>query len=587
MAEAISASKSILLKQMNTQARKELYGKLVVSAIPRVLTELDRDSLSYTYGSFDREYWAWATKDFSNIDLQRAVYPLTLIYLTEFEGNVWHKSAKILTWIKAGIQFWINAQYEDGSFDHHYPHERSFVGVAFTLYEISRAFAALCEADAMSSDLHDAFHGAMKRGADYLCKIDELHGFISNHRGGAACALYSTYLLTKDERYLKRAEYFIETVRQRQSKSEGWLYEYGGADPGYQTLDTYYLSNYYEMSGDKQLFEQVIRPSVRFLHYFFHPDGSVGGEYGSRNCALYFPSGFELLAKTVPEAAAIAQAGAYAVKEGNSPDLISHDIRNFVPMLSSYTQALLTCGKTPEAEPVEMPYEREFERYWPEAGLYVRSDRKKYYVLGISKGGVLKIYNKAGKKLEASHCGYMVQANKGWFSTQFLNQAISLSQQMKCEGQEAPIENPLTLNFGVPLFLVAHKRIMTELRFLLFRIFNFTFGRDKSINDWVRKHVITGIFIHRRKKISGKVSRCFRFSEERVEIRDSMSEFVSRKEIEKIIASDYFTTIYMASSKYFRRSDLADCSVLPMDVLKGLAPETDYCVSYELGGDGD
>ena len=37
-----------------------------------------------------------------------------------------------------------------------------------------------------------------------------------------------------------------------------------------------------------------------------HPDGSYGGEYGSRNTYHFYPHGFELFADRVPEAAFIA-----------------------------------------------------------------------------------------------------------------------------------------------------------------------------------------------------------------------------------------------------------------------------------------
>ena len=38
-----------------------------------------------------------------------------------------------------------------------------------------------------------------------------------------------------------------------------------------------------------------------FTSYFVHPDGSFGGEYGSRNTYSFFPHGFELIAKWFPQ----------------------------------------------------------------------------------------------------------------------------------------------------------------------------------------------------------------------------------------------------------------------------------------------
>lgn len=540
---------------MNRELRRELYREIILSAIPRVLTQLDRDPFSITYGCFDREYWAWATKDFSNIDLQRAIYPLTHSYLNNFDGNIWYRQSRIRDWILAAFNYWAKVQHNDGSFDHHYPSEHSFVGVAFTLYEISQAFVEMYKAGELSEEDRCLWLSVMKKAADFLCLNDELHGFISNHRLGAACALYSMFLITGNEKYKKRAYFFIDSIKNRMSKKEGWLCEYNGADPGYQTLDAYYLAIFYHLSNDESLLQNVIMPSFQFLIYFFHPDGSVGGEYGSRNCPLYFPAGFEILASIIPEAEAIAQIGAKAISAGNSPALMDHDIRNFVPMLSAYTQAFFINNSKKSVLSAQMPFEREFERFWPEAGLFIRSDKKRYFIVGFSKGGVVKVFDKIEKKIIASHCGYMVKSkNKRHYSTQFLNSAGNLIPD--CAGKEVALQVKRVVSFRSPLFLVAHTRIMTPFRFLLFRTFNFTIGRIKWFNNLVRHKIITDIFIHRKIMFASRIKRTMIFSENALEAIDDFSDLSLRdKDMKSIRASDFFTIIYMGSSKYYRHSE--------------------------------
>ncbi len=536
---------------MDVFGRHDLYRQRLLAAVPHVLTQLDRDPFSSTYGCFDREYWAWATKDFSNVDLQRAIYPLTLLYLLPFEGNHWQGNSRVKDWILAAFNFWQGSQHRNGSHDHHYPNEFSFVGVAFPLYEIAESFRLLVEAGELEATEQERWVRAMARGADFLCRRDELHGFISNHRLGAACALHAMYRITGEERFRTRAQALVDSVRLRASDAEGWLYEYGGADPGYQTLATYYLANYLRLTEDEGLFDEIAAPSVRFLQYFIHPDGSVGGEYGSRNCPLYFPSGLELLAKRSSEAEAVAALAAEGIADGNTPALADADIRNFVPLLSSYAQALVASGQGGNASAAELPPSRRFERYWPQAGFFVRSDEHFYTVVGCSKGGVVKVFDKAQRRLLASHAGYMAKTREGRrLSTQFLTEN-SLQGAEDCVGTEAQPKNGRTVSLRQPFFSVIHDRTATALKFLLFRLFTRTFGRNLWLADWVKRNIITKLFIHRRHPAGPTLRRELTFATEGPSIVDSF-EGLDLDRLESLRAGDIFTTIYMASAKYYR-----------------------------------
>ena len=56
---------------------------------------------------------------------------------------------------------------------------------------------------------------------------------------------------------------------------------------------------------DPELHQSLAR-SLEFLQHFIHPDGTLGGEYSSRNTTFYYPAGLEMLAGTIPAARAIA-----------------------------------------------------------------------------------------------------------------------------------------------------------------------------------------------------------------------------------------------------------------------------------------
>jgi len=538
---------------MERSERQGLYAAQLADAMPRALTELDRDPFSLTYGCFDREYWAWATKDFANFDLQRAIYPLTLAYLQPFPGNRWHGSARLKDWIKASFAHCERVQHANGSFDHHYPNEFSVVGVSFPLAEIGLAFMMLDAAGELSPSERQRWIAFFARCAGFLCKVDETHGFISNHRLGAVCGLHIAATLTGEARFKRRGEEILATVVANAS-SEGWPLEYTGADPGYQTLDTNFMAHYFRLTGDQNFLERLVLPSLEFLIYFFHPDGSVGGEYGSRNCPLYYPGGFEVFAPHSGAAETIARLGAKAIQDGHSTALGGHDIRNFVPMMSSYSLALSACAEGQPAAAAEPPFERQFERYWPDAGLFVRSDARHYTIVGCSKGGVVKIFNKESHSLEAAHSGYLLEAENGkaW-STQF-HERNKVQGLEDCSGKEVAPRTECRFSVEAAFYGVVPMRLFTPFRFLLFRIFVLTIGRNVAVNNWVKRHIIIGLVIHRRKRSAMRAIREFTFAEDGLTIRDELTGLAKISAV-RLRAADIFTTIYMGSSKYYRHME--------------------------------
>ena len=80
---------------------------------------------------------------------------------------------------------------------------------------------------------------------------------------------------------------------------EGWFPEYEGSDPGYQTLCLYYLAKIYHLHPDSQL-KTALERAVEFLSWFAHPDGTFGGEYGSRRTAIFYPGGLAILSREIP-----------------------------------------------------------------------------------------------------------------------------------------------------------------------------------------------------------------------------------------------------------------------------------------------
>jgi|Deesub1362A_J573_1020465.scaffolds.fasta_scaffold03107_4 hypothetical protein len=534
--------------------RRRFYQAELLREVPRLLSALDRCPTSVSGGSFDREYWAWATKDFANQDLQRAVRVLAFLYRHRFPGNRYYRQPALLTWLSQAVRFWLRGQEADGSFDHLYPHEKSWMAAAFTLVDMAAAFSLVGEE--VSPELRGSWLAAMRRAGDCLVTRDEAHGFISNHRAGAAAGLLALSRLSGEEVYARRARELMAEVYRRQSP-EGWFLEYEGADPGYQTLDTHYQAIYFLESGGDEACLQAVARSLEFLSYFLHPDGSIGGEYGSRSCPHFFPGGFEVFARYLPVAEAMARQGAEGLAQGYSSGLAEAEMRNAVPMATSYVLALEALAEEGDYPGETLPWQREFERLWPQAGLYVRSDADTYTVIGASKGGVIKVFGKRPPRLIFSSCGYAGRLQGGrHLTTQLWTTFPRLDAGGLRPGDEQPLRPAAEIRVEAPFFAYKPDRVMTPVRLLGFRLFNLTVGRWRKLNDFVRKHLIIGRFLTTRQRMPLSLSRCLRFREGRCEVSDRISLEPGAK-LEELREYGFFSSVYMASARYFRWQDLA------------------------------
>src|SRR3989344_3594458 len=266
---------------------KDIYLEEVLINTPRLLSLLDRNPLSKTYGSFDRQYWHYKNSDFSCARMQEATLTLALLFKIKNPKNHYYKNKKILKLINASLNYWVNIQEENGSFNEWYPKENSFVATAFSSYAISET---LLELNNLIEN-RERILKSLKKSASWLRNKDEFQ--VQNKESGAAIFLYNLYLLTKDEIYKQSAQKKIDFILKNQT-DEGWFFEYGGADIGYLSLTIDYLAKYYKKTKDKEVLEALKR-SLDFISYFIHPNLTFGGIYGSRNTAYLIPHGFEIL----------------------------------------------------------------------------------------------------------------------------------------------------------------------------------------------------------------------------------------------------------------------------------------------------
>ncbi len=108
------------------------YLTLAIQIAPRILSQIDRDPDSPTYGCCDRNFWHYKIRDFPSAILQQAGFGLALLYKFKNSQNPYYNKPQIKEIAFATVRFWSKIQHRDGSFDEYWPNEHGFPPTAFT-----------------------------------------------------------------------------------------------------------------------------------------------------------------------------------------------------------------------------------------------------------------------------------------------------------------------------------------------------------------------------------------------------------------------------------------------------------------------
>lgn len=511
--------------------KKQTLEDQIITRIPYILSHLDRDPYSPTAGSFDRLYWGWKLKDYPDATLQRLIYSLVNYFYLHDNSLILEEALHM--WVKNAFAFIDRIQHTDGSFDQAFPNEHSHGATAFLLHDSVCSFALI--KNKLDTVQRDAILRTIKKIADYLIVFNEQHGFISNHLAGAAAGLQKLYSLTQEDKYRIRARYYVNKVLSKQSH-EGWYWEYAGADPGYQTLAIYYLAHYYKETQDSDVLDSL-KTACEFASYFIHPDGSFGGEYGSRNTEVFYPGGFALLHKEVPLATAVLNFMIGSIENGTTVNLNSIDFGNLAPLINNYLDVTRYVTSNFDQTTESIPFQRnKFVKAFLEAGLVIHNGATHYAVIGLSKGGVVKEYDKEKEVQVLDDCGYIGKLQNGkMISTQNYDHHTN---QFTSEFTE--VHAP---------FYEIKQNLPDPLKFLALRIFNITVGRIRPAREMAKKLLVKALLLNTRKARFTLIRR-IEFSDpvrivDRIEPQPDVGSF---KYLNHAIK---FSTIHMASSKYY------------------------------------
>ncbi len=533
-----------------SQAPGTLYRAFVRRAVPRLLGMLDRDPESPTVGSFDRDHWAWKFRDFPIAMLQTGMVPMAMLYTDRTPDNPYGGSSRMLEWTLAAMTGTIRRQHRNGAFDSVAPYSQDH-GVTLQLVLALTTALRLLRND-VSEGLRDQVAESVRRACAFAARSDEDYAFISNHQGFFALAWHGAGELLDTTELKSRGAATIDGIIGRQS-SDGWYAEYGGTDPGYESLGISYLATYLVEAGHPRL-AQSLKRSVEFFSHCIHPDGSVGGCYGSRLTHLWYPSGLELLAPTDPLAARIVDFLGARLERGNvvTPDTV--DAHNLPSLLHSYLAAASATQRrgplTVAARVTYLPCEStDLWRHFDEAGITVAATPHYYAVTNGRRGGVTSICDRRSARLLYEDSGLIVETARRTWSSATPAQVTRVAASASLRTVESTVISGKAGN--APL---------TPFKLLILRALGLTVFRSRALGSLLRRMIISRL-ITGREPGPCNCERSVRFEDDGITIDDRLV-VTSRRGILGVRLTHGFQPFHMGSARYFHERDLNEMPVV-------------------------
>jgi hypothetical protein len=445
---------------------RNLLAREALAQIPKILTLLDRNPHSPTYGCFDRTFWQYKIIDFPAGMSQEFVYPLALAYHTDLNDNQFYQQPILKEWVEAGILYGLKSSHPNGSCDDYFPFERAAGAAAFSLLAFIDSYTIM-ELD------NPEILAFLVRRADWLAHHQE-SGRLTNHQALIVLCLELLSKLLNLDRWNSSKAQRLEQVLSWQN-SEGWFQEYEGCDPGYHTLTISCLARVYELNPHNTLKDAIAKATL-LAAQFVHPDGSYGGEYTSRNTYNFFPHGFELVGKWLPWALNINDRFLQGLAKGlnacySDDRIIGHHTWNYLLAWRDYI---------PTRPPLKPLPQGRF--YLQEGGILIeRRDNTELY-LGLNKGGVFKLFRDG--KLIASDTQFSLLVLEG---NKLKNAVGHLISNYHVELQE----NEITISGSLGW---AKQKQMTPFNLIALRLVMLTIGRffPNLIRTFLQKILITG-----------------------------------------------------------------------------------------------
>lgn len=505
---------------------RDIFAQKALAELPKILTLLDRNPHSPTYGCFDRNYWHYKIIDFPSGMSQEFVWPLTLAYFSDVKGSVFYKKEKIKQWVHAGITFAARSAHKDGSCDDYFPFEKASGASAFSLLAGIESYRAFQLQD-------QTMLGFFEKRGNWLANHYE-SGRLSNHEALIVLCLDILAALLGTDRWKQTIEKRLKRLLSWQDP-EGWFQEYDGCDPGYHTLTVSLLAQYYQRHPEADEVRDAVSRAVDLTLELQHPDGTIGGEYSSRNTNNFFPHGFELIGAWKPEALLVNDRFGEALKQNNAAcysddHIIGHHVWSYLMAWRDYSPHRRQL-KTPK------PQGRNFLE---NAGILIERRGNKEIYISLNKGGAFKLF--VDGRLVCSDTQFSLQIQNG---KKIRNAVGHLIDDYECR-----IEDESILISGKMGW--AKQKMMTTFNLLLLRVFMIMVGR---LNPNLVRKLLQKMLIVGKKPADCDFSRTFTWDSGRLKVRDTLKSRDWSKVRDIRILGDQ-TSIYIAMSRTFHPGQL-------------------------------
>lgn len=510
----------LAVPKSDVPSQDAVYRQHGESCVRRVLSFLDQDPASPSYGCFDRAFWGWKKKDFPDTTLQYAIIPLLK------SGGV--SDAVILLGIS--FDFFKKYVHRNGTCDQSYPYEnhpKTFLDLVPVLHQIIASSEGT-----FSSEMVIEAKTLIRKGLESSLK-PERYAFIANHVAHDMYQYLSSATLLGDSRFYDVASSHLKSLKEN-THPEGWHMEYCGADPGYQTRALKYLTRCLPLFQDREREAclALCRASCEFLRKAVMPDGCLYAMFGSRNTALVYPSGIEAMAAREERFQPLAARVRWAITEERAilPEYLEFD--NFIRLFDDYCDAAAIAEKGHLAAIGEDAEDEEF--YLPGCGLcrMRRSGVNVYFHARF--GGAIAVYR--GKEPLAYDAGLLVEDGRGRFYG-----SRNLTNPSRLISREAD-----AMTIETELFRAIHRNLSPG-KLIMLRLLNLSFLRFQWLSDLFRSALVKLMILGRAQRSRGRVRRRIALQGHALVLTDELSLRFTARRVRRLALLNLFHT---ASSRY-------------------------------------
>jgi hypothetical protein len=240
-------------------------------------------------------------------------------------------------------------------------------------------------------------------------------------------------------------------------------------------------------------------------------------------------------------AAWIAETMRASVFDGSAAGVGAVDAWNQYPLLNNLVFAHRAVSDPARAEVAarEPDPERSFTNF-PEAGLVCVRRRRYEAVVATKKGGVIKVWDRATRRLAYSDSGWIGRGASGaLLATQSFDSERPIRVEpaaIELEGEAVRVSRPT----------------LTPLTFLGFRSFSLTIGRFPSAARWI-KTLLVHLLVYRKRSGGFSLARRIELGEEEIRVVDRLQ---GQARLSQLLRAARFATIHMGSSRYFVPNEL-------------------------------